>query len=127
MHRICGDIDLYFEDRKSYDDAFKIINDKGLDINSMPGFSSEYMFGKFEVEHHQRMFDIHNPFVQHVLKKIRKEEVNNANYLMIKDNRIKIPSALETIVKAPVVFWNRYKAAMRFSSGILLLSFRIKG
>lgn len=100
LHRICGDIDLYFEDRKSYDDAFKIINDKGLDINSMPGFSSEYMFGKFEVEHHQRMFDIHNPFVQHVLKKIRKEEVNNANYLMIKDNRIKIPSALETIVQA---------------------------
>ncbi|MGX1642358.1 nucleotidyltransferase domain-containing protein [Sphingobacterium sp. LZ4M12] len=98
--RVCGDIDLFFEDKNTYTKAFNIINEKGLEINSMPGFSSEYNFEGFEVEHHRNMFDIHNPFVQNKLEKIRLEEVNNFTTLNIENTKIQLPSALETIIQA---------------------------
>jgi len=100
LRRICGDIDLFFEDKSSYTKAFGIINDIGLEINSMPGFSSEYKFKGFEVEHHQKMFDIHNPFRNGVLNRIRLNEVNNYTTLNIDNKEIRLPSALETIIQA---------------------------
>lgn len=100
MRRVCGDIDLFFGEKASYDKAFEIINKKDLEISSMPGFSAGYIYKGFEIEHHQRMFDIHNPFKESILAKLNQDEINNYTILNLNSSNIKLPSAIETIVQA---------------------------
>ncbi|VTP99944.1 Uncharacterised protein [Sphingobacterium daejeonense] len=100
LRRICGDIDLFFKNKSDYNQAFSIINKRGLEINPMAGFSAEYKFDGFEVEHHEKMIDIHNPFVFKTLNKIRKDEENKSTFLNISGSSIRLPSAVETIIQA---------------------------
>lgn len=60
-HRVCGDVDWYFTSKEQYIKANDLFRHKGVNIKYTAGFSSEYIWRGIVVEHHQRMFDIHNP------------------------------------------------------------------
>ncbi len=100
LRRVCGDIDLFFDDKITYEKAFKTIKDKEIEISSMAGFSAEYKLNGFDVEHHQNLFDIHNPFVHRVLRRIREHENTNYTTLNINNQTVKLPSVIETIIQA---------------------------
>jgi len=61
-HRVCGDVDWYFTSKDQYLKANDLFRDMGVNISETAGFSSEYTWRGIVIEHHQRMFDIHNPF-----------------------------------------------------------------
>lgn len=61
-HRICGDIDWYFGRRDQYLEANDLFRKIGIEVSDTAGFSSAYVWRDIVIEHHQRLFDIHNPF-----------------------------------------------------------------
>lgn len=72
LHRISGDVDWYFGRKADYQAAGKVIGQAGIPIKATAGFSSEYAWRGTAMEHHQRMFDIHNPFSFPLLKRLQE-------------------------------------------------------
>lgn len=62
--RECGDIDLFFRDRRESERAAEWMQGRGAAVRRMPDGSLFYRWRGFEVEHHVRLFDLHNPFLQ---------------------------------------------------------------
>ena len=74
LHRTCGDIDWYFETQGDFHTANGLIKALAIPIEKQAGFSTNYYFKNIEVEHHQSMLDISNPFIKRYLKTIKAEE-----------------------------------------------------
>jgi len=72
LHRICGDVDWYFGGKTAYQTAANVVRQSGAEVRATAGFSSEYAWRGTAMEHHQRMFDIHNPFVFPLLKRLQR-------------------------------------------------------
>lgn len=62
--RECGDIDLFFRDRRQSEQAAEWMHRRGAAVRRMPDGSLFYRWQGFEIEHHVRLFDLHNPFLQ---------------------------------------------------------------
>lgn len=62
--RECGDIDLFFGDRRTSECAVKWMLRQGAVVRRMPDGSLFYRWQNFEIEHHVRLFDLYNPFLQ---------------------------------------------------------------
>ena len=62
--RECGDIDFYFNDRSSWQAALRCIEQQGIRVRHMADRSISYYWQGIEVEHHLRLFDLYNPFLQ---------------------------------------------------------------
>lgn len=99
LHRICGDIDWYFPTKDMYQKANQLIQKKGLKMIFTAGYSSSYLWDKFDIEHHQDLFDIHNPFCTSFLKKLEKREQVNKIYKSLHDACVEIPAALINILQ----------------------------
>lgn len=63
--RECGDIDLCFRNPEEAKRAEQLIRQNGIRIRKMPDRSIFYLWHGLEVEHHVRLLDLHNPFLQH--------------------------------------------------------------
>lgn len=61
-HRVCGDVDWYFGCKEQFFEANDLFRKMGAEVSHTAGFSSEYIWRGIVIEHHQRLFDIHNPF-----------------------------------------------------------------
>ena len=72
-HRISGDVDWYFDSTDEYRRANELIRNKGVAVYQTAGWSAEYSWQGIVVEHHQRMFDIHNPFCYSYLNALQKQ------------------------------------------------------
>ncbi len=62
--RECGDIDLCFCDRQTSERAAEYMRRQGAVIQRMSDGALFYRWKGFEVEHHVRLLDLHNPFLQ---------------------------------------------------------------
>ena len=60
----------WFRDAGSKKMADDMIRGKGINVQDRPDGSSCYMSGGFIVEHHLRLYDIYNPFVQRYVRKL---------------------------------------------------------
>jgi len=98
-HRICGDVDWYFYDRQMYN----LVNDKlrnaGVKITNSPGYSISYVWNNCEIEHHRRIFDIHNPFKQRYLKNLESAEFPHRIEFQIDEMTALLPSPILTHVQ----------------------------
>ncbi|UIR55995.1 nucleotidyltransferase family protein [Sphingobacterium sp. SRCM116780] len=99
LHRICGDIDWYFPMEKMYDKANQLILDQGLNLSYTAGYSSNYIWNTCDVEHHQRLFDLHNPFCKNFLKKLEKKEQKNKTSKQINGVSLPIPAPLINVLQ----------------------------
>lgn len=70
--RECGDIDLCFQDPKAAKRAEQLVRQNGIRIRKMPDRSIFYLWHGLEVEHHVRLLDLHNPFLQHEADKLAR-------------------------------------------------------
>ncbi|MFD2598309.1 nucleotidyltransferase family protein [Sphingobacterium corticis] len=68
--RLAGDIDWCFPNKNDYDKAKKVLTESGLDVEATAGYSSQTIWSGAEVELHQRMIDIHNPFKDRFVKNL---------------------------------------------------------
>lgn len=73
LHRVCGDIDLWFKSPEEAEKACKIIESIGIDVIRGEQYDSHYYFNGIEIEHHYNLIELHNPFIQKRLKKWESE------------------------------------------------------
>jgi len=94
LHRLCGDIDWAFPDRESYVSANQLIQGQNINIEKQAGFSADYEWNGFVVEHHRNMIDISNPFLSNYLRRLQQQEQVRSNQLEIEGRFILLPSPL---------------------------------
>lgn len=92
LRRVCGDIDWCFSSKDDYHKANRQIKAKGMEWHKMAGKSIWYRWKGIEVEHHQQIFDIHNPFVRGYLKEFEQEEQQRQLELVVQGQSIMLPS-----------------------------------
>ena len=80
-HRVCGDVDWYFPSYSDFKKANKLIASKGISITHCAGFSVSYVWKGVIIDHHKRMFDLHNPLLYGYLNKIQRRE--NQKYITL--------------------------------------------
>ncbi|WP_118195429.1 nucleotidyltransferase domain-containing protein [Albibacterium indicum] len=97
--RLCGDIDWYFGSRVAYRRANELIGSKGIEVNSTAGFSCSYKWNGCEVEHHQRLFDLYNPFCQAALRRMEEFEKAECMRVVIGDTEALVPSPMMQCVQ----------------------------
>ena len=73
LMRECGDIDLYFPDRKEREKADFFIQQQGIPISKGADGSIHYEWKGVVVEHHSRLLDVYNPFQQDYLNQLEKK------------------------------------------------------
>ncbi|MGE8377026.1 MAG: nucleotidyltransferase family protein [Sphingobacterium sp.] len=88
LRRVCGDIDWYFENN-GYLTAKTFLKQNNITFKTTAGFSLEYVLKGVQVEHHRKLFDLHNPFKMNYLKSLQKDYGTTKQYLNI--NNVKIP------------------------------------
>jgi hypothetical protein len=98
-HRVSGDIDWYFEGKSGYDEANQLIRTHGLNLDYVAGDSAEYCWAGLVVEHHKRMFDIHNPFCYGYLQRLKKQFQKNSYLKQCLGNELTLPAPMLMIVQ----------------------------
>lgn len=73
-HRVCGDIDFYFPNRKDLEKANRLIEEKGIKLVRKTKGESYYSWKEVIVEHHGKLIDIYDPFRYSRLRKLEEKE-----------------------------------------------------
>ena len=93
LHRVCGDIDWYFN-HTDFIEANKLIIARGIHVKQEAGFSVSYRWKGIEVEHHSRLLDLHNPFLQDYLKGLQADELAKSGFICLNRRNVQLPSPL---------------------------------
>ncbi|KGE14164.1 nucleotidyltransferase family protein [Sphingobacterium deserti] len=101
-HRICGDIDWYVEGREDNKALFSILQEQHLKPEKQAGFSFSFLWKNCDTEIHQRLLDVHNPFVKSYLKRLEHTERPRSITLELHKESVFLPSALLTYVQVNV-------------------------
>lgn len=101
-HRVCGDVDWYFEQKKEYQKANRMLKQKGVSISGTAGFSTEYAWRGILTEHHTRMFDIHNPFCFTYLDRLQKQFYNERLKREFQGHTLLLPAPILMILQVNV-------------------------
>lgn len=88
--RLSGDVDWYMESKEDYERAIAEVSALGVSVERTAGHSCSFIWEKCEVELHQRMLDVHNPFAQRFLRQLIQEQSGAAE----EDLRWRVPSPL---------------------------------
>ena len=97
--RVCGDIDWYLPVKEDYNRLIEHLNKRGIEVKSDTNYSSNFIWNGFEIDLHQKLFDLHNPFNRGYLKDFELKESNNFSLLAIHDQKIKVPSIAIQLVQ----------------------------
>lgn len=92
--RACGDIDFYFPTREEHEYATTVIGKQIRTVGRKADGSLYYEWQGIEVEHHSRLLDISNPFIQDYLDG-KKHEWGYEKALLSPEN------VVEVIVPSP--------------------------
>ncbi len=65
--RECGDIDLFFPEKRDFNLACNIVRQNGITVRRSSDHACHYRWNGISVEHHLALFDVHNPFMQNVI------------------------------------------------------------
>lgn len=93
--RVSGDIDWFLPPRNEYQIAIGIMKDLGVQLVPTAGRSVIYFFKGIETDLHQKIYDIHNPFVKGYLHNLKLTEEQKRYKLMISDSWVNLLSPLE--------------------------------
>lgn len=95
--RECGDIDLCFGNSRASERAAECMRRLGAEARRMPDGSLFYRWQGVEIEHHTRLFDLHNPFLQRDARRLIREKGSV---------RMALPGDAEHTVTVPSPFLN---------------------
>lgn len=70
--RECGDIDLFLGSKSAMETANSCIRNHNIRVEAMPDDSFTYTWQGVEVEHHSRLLDLHNPFLQGYARRLER-------------------------------------------------------
>ena len=92
--RVCGDIDWYFQTTDEFYKADRLLAKYGIVTEATAGYSSFYLWRDCEIDHHQKLFDIHNPFLSGYLQHLQQHEKNLSVIISIQKEEVVLPSPL---------------------------------
>lgn len=96
LMRECGDIDLYFPNRKERNKADLFVQQQGIQTGKGADGSIHYEWKGVIVEHHSRLSDLYSPFQQGYLNQLEKQIGFSTVRLLKEDDR-------EVTVASPVL------------------------
>lgn len=79
LQRSCGDIDLYFRTEEERNCALDEIRNLGLSPSKMPDGAYSFKWKSIDIEIHQNLLDIHNPFLQKDIRNLIEKESFNGH------------------------------------------------
>jgi hypothetical protein len=88
--RVCGDIDFYFSDKKSFKSIKRVLKENGVEIHTQADGSYEYFWEGIQVEHHCILIDLQNPFTYSFLHQLENTKTFEETYIN-KEILIKVP------------------------------------
>ncbi len=91
--RECGDIDLYFANRSDCDAALRCVAGQGARVKKTSDGGFFYLWQGIEVEHHLRLFDLYNPFVQGKAREL-VEKYGFAQMPLADGSQVTVPSPM---------------------------------
>lgn len=97
--RICGDIDWYFGAVQDYAKANEAVMAKGVELHHMAGYSTAYRWQGCEVEHHHKLFDIHNPLQHRFLKGLEQKELANLVRMDMRGSQVRLLAPLLNVIQ----------------------------
>ena len=74
MHRLCGDIDLYFGNETQTEKANQRIESLGVRVDRGQLGDSSYALNGIEIEHHKRLIDLYRPSVRKAVDRWETEQ-----------------------------------------------------
>lgn len=80
LQRICGDIDLFLPTKGEFTEACQLTEAKGLATTQEADGACSFMWDDVEVELHQRLIDIHNPWCQKGIAQLIESEGYDDDY-----------------------------------------------
>ena len=101
-HRISGDVDWYFTQKQDYLKANALIRKMGMDVKSVAGSSTVYGWQGIVVEHHRKMFDIHNPFNFRFLRKLQQSISKDSIRLDLQGTALTLPAPILMMLQVNV-------------------------
>ena len=96
LHRMCGDIDLSFQDKKDFNRACRLVKENKIVIAKQAGFSACYTWKGVFIELHQFFLDISNPFLSHYLHRLQQQENDNSIFFEMNGRQVLLPSPVLT-------------------------------
>lgn len=97
--RVCGDIDWYFGAIQDYTKANSAVMARGVELHYTAGYSASYGWRGGEVEHHRRLFDIHNPFLCRYLKGLEQKEAANLVHMEVHGSQVLLLAPLLNVIQ----------------------------
>ena len=97
MRRIGGDIDWYFGGAAGYKVANKAIEFLGESLHYDASQSACYIWNKVDIDHHKKLFDNHNPFINDYLRKL--ESIHGTDEIIINGQSVSVLSPVLNIVQ----------------------------
>ena len=94
LRRMCGDIDWYFPTKKAYQSAVVTVAAAGVSVDHTAGFSASYLWDGCEIELHQKMFDLYNPFSWRYLAAFENKEAAHGSLLSVGEAKVKLASPM---------------------------------
>lgn len=86
-----GDIDWYFPSISDFQMANKLMAIHGEDYRIQSRIDTDYRIGKVPVEHHRRLINMYNPFVQKFISMFEMEERSSVRSKHIAKGNIQVP------------------------------------
>lgn len=97
--RSFGDIDWFIPTIKDYARAKTILVKDFQTVHNQNLYNIDYTYQEFVVEHHRKLIQLRNPFVQKWSSKFVKDELKEAQFLELDGVRIQVPSPLLNLVQ----------------------------
>ncbi|WP_437920467.1 nucleotidyltransferase family protein [Sphingobacterium sp. LRF_L2] len=99
LRRVTGDVDWYFPNLTENRMLYKKLEQQGIKATKSAGFSYSFLWKNCETESHERLFDLHNPFIQKLLRRLEREEKLNKQFLALDKSKIILLSPQLTFIQ----------------------------
>lgn len=68
LHRVCGDLDLWFDGAEAAERANRHMESLGVKVNRGMNQDADYTLNGIVIEHHSRLIELHNPLLKKEIK-----------------------------------------------------------
>lgn len=74
LSRECGDIDFYFSDSHAWEAALDCLHLQRIQVKRQADGGMAYRWQGVDVEHHRKLLDLYNPFLQGFVNRLEEKE-----------------------------------------------------
>src|SRR5690606_9444228 len=97
LSRVCGDIDWCFSEKSDYNKVVTELEKLNIGVTHSHGYSLSYKWKGCDIEHHQDLIELRNPFKLKYLKALQQTESPFHDRLELEGAQAHIPAPVLSI------------------------------